>query len=619
MTATLDLKIKEILEKLHLRGAQKSELDLVWDAYKLATELHDGQLRRSGAPYIIHPVDVAEIVAEEMELDANCVIAALLHDVVEDTDYTLEQVRERYGDDVAFLVDVVTKKTTQTGQSKQVENFKQILSSMQYDIRALMIKLADRLHNMRTLESMPAAKQMKIAGETDFFYAPLAGRLGLYRVKSELENLSFKFRCPREYDTLANYLAEDKKATILEVEAFVEHIKEILTARGIAVQVQVRYRKPYSIWRNMQEANCDYSKVEFKHYIRVIYEVNDGWGEKDMSLYIYSSLTDKFRERPGSVVNYIDRPKENGYQSFHVKLLSASGRWEELHISSERMLHNSCVGFLAQSTAENKIQWTEKMKTMLQEMAEVGTDDFMKGVSTSFYNEDIYVLTPKGKVVILPQGATVIDFAYELHSDIGNHAQYARINGKLSTVKTVLNRGDVVQVFTNENVHPEPDWLKYATTYKAIRRISASARSMYSELDAVYERCEECKPLPGDEVIGFKNDDGKITVHKRNCPIAVKLAAEKGDAIVTVEELEENENVVFATKFHIVAIDRPSLLSDIIGCISGNGLSMTYLEIHTSDWIVDCTVEFGIHSYDELLRITALISAIQGIEEVVVC
>lgn len=612
----LDRRVSEILKEAQHRGADNKELDLIWDAYQLAAEKHASQKRRSGEPYIIHPVSVAEIVSKDMELDPHCIIAALLHDVVEDTDFTMDQVRERYGDDVAFLVDVVTKKTPQNGQSKQVENFKQILGSVQFDIRALMIKLADRLNNMRTLASMPPAKQMKIAGETDFFYAPLAGRLGLYRVKSELENLSFKFRCPREYEQLEQQLADDKQRTKDELQDFVAHISMILSERGIKNKVEIRYRKPYSIWRNMHEEGGDYSKVEFKHYIRIIYDMADGWNEKDTSLYIYSTLTDFYKERPGSVVNYIDRPKENGYQSFHVKLLSTHGHWEELHISSQRMLRNSQIGFLAQSTAENKVQWTNKLESILKEMAESGTDDFMKGVSTSFYNEDIYVLTPRGKVVILPKGASVIDFAYELHSDIGNHAQYARINGKLSSVKTHLHRGDVVEVFTSDDVKPLPEWLNHVKTYKAERRIQASARSAFADLDLIYDRCEHCKPLPGDEVIGFKQDNGKIMVHKRNCPVAVQMAAERGDAIVTVEELAENPNMIFTTSLQIVAIDRPGLLSDIIACISGHHLSMTSLETTTKDWIVNCHIEFGIHAYNELLEIIRKISSIKGVEEV---
>lgn len=618
MIEELDRRVSEILKVMQHRGADSQDLDRIWDAYKLASQMHEGQKRRSGEPYIIHPVAVAEIVAQDMELDSNCVIAALLHDVVEDTDFTLDDVRQRYGDDVAFLVDVVTKKSAQTGQSKQVENFKQILSSVQFDIRALMIKLADRLNNMRTLASMPPAKQMKIAGETDFFYAPLAGRLGLYRVKSELENLSFKFRCPREYEFLEQQLAQDKIRTRYEVQDFVAHISMTLSERNIENKVEIRYRKPYSIWRNMHEEGGDYSKVEFKHYIRVIYNTKDGWSEKDTSLYIYSILTDIFKERPGSVVNYIDRPKENGYQSFHVKLLSTNGHWEEIHISSQRMLRNSSLGFLAQSTAENKAQWTKKLEGILKDMAESGTDDFMKGVSTSFYNEDIYVLTPLGKVVILPKGASVLDFAYELHSDIGNHAQYARINGKLSSVKTKLQRGDVVEVHTNDMVHPEPDWLAHAKTYKAVRRISALSKGMYADLDLKYIRCDACKPLPGDEVIGFKNDDGRITVHKRNCPVAVKMAAERGDAIVTVEELDENPNMTFSTKIHIVAIDRPGLMGDIIERISSQGLSMTGLNTSTKDWIVNSEIEFGIHSYDELRKVTTMISQIPGVEDVTV-
>ncbi len=584
------------------------------DAYNFAADAHHGQKRKSGEPYITHPIAVAMIVADELELDVNPVIAAFLHDVVEDTPHTIGEIRERFGDDVAFLVDVVTKrKKTQDARSKQVENFKQILDSVHYDIRALMIKLADRLHNMRTLDSMKPDKQMKIAGETDFFYAPLANRLGLYRVKSELENLSFRFRCPREYEQLERQLAEDKEATAEAVGAFTKDVEDIMKARGINARIQVRYRKPYSIWRDMQNERVDFAHVEFKHYVRIIYYPSDGWTEKDTSLFIYSVLTDKFKERPGSVANYIDNPKENGYQSFHVKLLGRPGKWEELHISSERMLRTSRLGCIDQTNVESMNQWIGKLRDTLRDMAENNVEGFMEGVSSSFYNEDIFVLTPKGRVVQLPKGASALDFAYELHTDLGEHAQYARINGRLCPVKTELHRGDCVEIGTSEDIVPQQNWLDYVKTYKAVRHLKNSLRHTAGD---EFVRCPHCRPLPGDEVIGFKDADGRITLHTRHCPEAIKMASEKGDSIVAVN-FDSRQDVLYPVRLNIVAIDRYHLLRDIIDCIAENRhLSMTKLKTETIDQIVVSTIDFAVHSADELAGTIENISAIKGVDEV---
>ncbi|MCQ2066462.1 MAG: HD domain-containing protein [Bacteroidaceae bacterium] len=592
-----------------------SEMKRIRDAFEMAFEAHSRQQRKTGEPYIIHPIAVARIVAEELELGASAVIAAFLHDVVEDTPHTIEEIRERFGEDVAFLVDVVTKrKKTQDGQSKQVENFRQIMDSVHYDIRALMVKLADRLHNMRTLSSMKPDKQMKIAGETDFFYAPLANRLGLYHVKSELENLSFKYRCGQEYETIEKQLEGDRLRTDDAVRAFTEEIDEILKNRGINARIQVRYRKPYSIWRDMKKESVDFSHVEFKHYVRVIYTPSEGWSEKDTSLFIYSVLTDKFKERPGSVVNYIDAPKENGYQSFHVKLLGRPGCWEELHISSERMLRNSRLGCIVKTNEESMRQWLGKLQNLLKDMAEHrDTEGFMEGLTRSLYNEDIYVLTPKGMVVLLPQGATALDFAFELHTDIGEHAQYARVNGRLCSVKTELHRGDCVEIGTNEEVHPQREWLDYVKSTKAKNYLLSCTRHDEGEK---FLLCPICHPLPGDEVVGFQNSLGRITLHRRHCPEAIRLASEEGDAIVSAN-FDVDLSKLFVVRLNIVAIDRYHLLHDIIDCIvEQQRLSMVNLNTVMSDQIVNCTVDFGVHSAEELSRTIASISLITGVDEV---
>ena len=612
--ALIQASADELFQQMSLKEDQKN-IDRLRAAFEFAREAHSPQKRKSGEPYIIHPVNVARIVAEELELGADPVIAAFLHDVVEDTPYTIEDIRERFGDEVAFLVGVVTKeKKDKYIQSKQIDNFRQILASMQYDVRALLIKLADRLHNMRTLDSMRPDKQMKIAGETDYFYAPLANRLGLYHVKTELENLSFRYRCPREYSLLESLLAEEFEAEHPHIKAFTSKIESLLAAGGINARTEVRYRKPYSIWMKMHSKGCDFAHVDTKYYVRVVYQNMESWSEKDTSLRIYSILTDAFKERPGSVANYIDAPKENGYQSFQVKLLSEKGKWEELHISSERMVRNGRLGCAAERTDENIQSWLNKFYELLKEMADPGDGiDFMDGVTSSFYYDDIMVFTPKGKCIILPKGATAIDFAFEIHSNIGKHAHYARINGKLSSVKTVLRRGDCVEIGTSETAEPQPDWLDHVLTYKARKYISSYVSH---KAKTCYVRCPNCHPLPGDEVIGFKNADGSTQVHKRNCQTAIRLASQHGDSIVAVN-FEEECSCLYPVRISVRAIDRYHLLSDLVDCITEKlKLSMIGLKTETADNIGVCTIDFAVHSMNELQTAMDSIVAIPGVDEV---
>jgi GTP pyrophosphokinase len=509
---------------------------------------------------------------------------------------------------------VTKEKKDKYVQSKQVDNFRQILASMQYDVRALLIKLADRLHNMRTLDSMRADKQMKIAGETDYFYAPLANRLGLYHVKTELENLSFRYRCPREYSLLERLLAEEFEAESPHIKAFTAKIENLLAAGGIKARTEVRYRKPYSIWMKMHAKGCDFAHVDTKYYVRVVYQTVEPWSEKDTSLRIYSILTDAFKERPGSVSNYIDAPKENGYQSFQVKLLSEKGKWEELHISSERMVRNGRLGCAAERTDENIQAWVDKFNEVLKEMADPEEGmDFMEGVTSSFYYDDIMVFTPKGKCIILPKGATALDFAFEIHTNIGLHAHYARINGKLCSVKTVLRRGDCVEIGTSETAEPQQDWMDHVLTYKARKYISSYVSR---KAKSCFVRCPNCHPLPGDEVIGFKNPDGSIQVHKRNCQTAIRLASQHGDSIVAVN-FEDECSCLYPVRISVRAIDRYHLLSDLVDCITEQlRLSMIGLRTETADNIGVCTIDFAVHSMTELEKAMSSIGAIPGVDEV---
>ena len=612
--ALIQASADELFQRMSLKE-EREDVERLRAAFEFAREAHSPQRRKSGEPYIIHPVNVARIVAEELELGADPIIAAFLHDVVEDTPYTIEDIKERFGENVAFLVGVVTKeKKDKYVQSKQGDNFRQILASMQYDVRALLIKLADRLHNMRTLDSMRADKQMKIAGETDYFYAPLANRLGLYHVKTELENLSFRYRCPREYSLLERLLAEEFEAESPHIKAFTAKIENLLEAGGIKARTEVRYRKPYSIWMKMHAKGCDFAHVDTKYYVRVVYQTVEPWSEKDTSLRIYSILTDAFKERPGSVSNYIDAPKENGYQSFQVKLLSEKGKWEELHISAERMVRNGRLGCAAERTDENIQAWLDNFNQVLKEIADPEEGmDFMEGVTSSFYYDDIMVFTPKGKCIILPKGATALDFAFEIHTNIGLHAHYARINGKLCSVKSVLRRGDCVEIGTSETAEPQQEWLDHVLTYKARKYISSYVSH---KAKSCFVRCPNCHPLPGDEVIGFKNPDGSIQVHKRNCQTAIRLASQHGDSIVAVN-FEDECSCLYPVRISVRAIDRYHLLSDLVDCITEQlRLSMIGLWTESADNIGGCTIDFAVHSMTELEKAMSSIGAIPGVDEV---
>ena len=593
----------------------KEQMQRIIDGYEFAAEAHKKQKRRSGEPYIIHPIAVATILAKELEMSDNTVIAAFLHDVVEDTDHTIEEIKERFGDDVAKLVDAVTKrKKANYEYSKQVDNYRQILESVHYDVRALLIKLTDRLHNMRTLDSMSAAKQMKIAGETDYFYAPLANRLGLYHIKTELENLSFRYRCPGDYEKLEAQLKEEQELEYPTLERFLAHIDKILKDEGYDVRTEIRYRQPYSIWRKMRETHSDINHISGKHYIRIIYKSDPTISDKALSLKIYSALTDHLKEKPCSVCNYIDTPKENGYQSFHVKLLGETSEWEEVHISSEDMVRNSRLGCAAERSETNLSTWLQKFKGILQEVAQGNQNmEFMEGVTSTFYNDDIMVFTPKGQGVILPKGATALDFAFEIHSKVGEKAVYARINRKLMSLRTVLHRGDRVEIGTAEDAKPDPEWLNHVSTFRAKRYL----RGYFANLPRLeYDRCPICHPLPEDEVIGYKSDDEKICLHKRDCPEVIRLASENGDAIVSAT-FEEDSRFLYPVRIRIQGIDRFHLMSDLIDCITDKlHLTMSSLKTENIDSIAICTIDFSVHSVSELKMVMKSILEIDGIDEV---
>ena len=600
------------------KRVSSEDMPRICAAFELAREAHAPQKRKTGEPYIFHPIAVANIAAEELMLGANPVIACFLHDVVEDTPYTIDNIRDRFGDDVAFLVRVVTKKPTHDYElSKQLDNYRQLLNSMQYDIRAILVKLADRLHNMRTLASMKPEKQMKIAGETDYFYAPLANRLGLYNIKTELENLSFRFRCPDEFEEISSLIARHVEANRDNLETFRSQIEETLSEAGIKVRVYVDYRRPFSLWRKMKKYGDDFNHLKYRHFVEVVFdETQTLLSEKEMAMKIYCILTDRFKEKHCSMSNYIDSPKENGYQSIHVKLLPDFGRWQEIHISSEAMIRQSQLGCVAERTESNIQMWIEKFRKVLHDTISGSKRDdrYMEDIITAFYNDDIQVFTPTGKKIILPQNATVIDFAYEVHTDLGDHAKYARINSRLEPVNTTLRRGDVVEIFTDKDSHPEQDWQNFAHTFKARKAIR---RYLESLPPSAYCRCSICNPIPGEEVIGIRNpyDREIITVHKRDCSHAISMASSYGDDVVSVDY--KADETLYPLTLRVRAVDRSHLFVDLVDCITNTfHLSMESFNTKTDRNIVVCKIRFGVHSYAELKTIINHISAINGVDEV---
>ncbi|MCM1110488.1 MAG: HD domain-containing protein [Clostridium sp.] len=605
----------EHLFEVMARRVSDEDLRRLRDAFELAREAHAPQKRRTGEPYILHPIAVATIAGEELMLGTNPVIAAFLHDVVEDTDHTLDEIRERFGDDVAFLVDVVTKKKKDHYvMSRQLDNFKQMLESVQRDIRPLLVKLADRLHNMRTLSSMRPDKQMKIAGETDYFYAPLANRLGFYNVKTELENLSFRFRCPHDYEELATLTARDEEAQRERLQRFCDQIRKVLADGGIEAKIEIEYRHPYNIWRKMHKFGDDFNHLKYRHFTEITFHTPEGMTEKQRALEIYSLLTDHFKEKPGGITNYIDSPKENGYRSFHLKLLADFGRWQEVHISSEQMVRDSQLGCLAERSDDNIQRWIEKFRGVLRDIDSNNPNgsNYFENVVTSFYNDDIMTFTPKGRPVVLPQKSTVLDFAYEVSPELGEKAKYARINNFLATIKSPLRRGDVVEIFTDDECHPRPDWLESVVTFKAKNAI----RNYLDTLPrSPFRLCDCCDPIPGDEVIGFKDGTDRIIVHKRECPTAIRLASQMGDNITSVDF--QADDTLYPVTIEIKAVDRYHLFIDLVDRITNDlNLSMDSFNTSTVDSIVTITISFSVHSADELQSIIRHILATPGVDEV---
>ncbi len=473
------------------KTSHRQKVELVTKAFNFANTAHKGIKRRSGEPYIMHPLAVARIVVSEIGLGSTSICSALLHDVVEDTDYTVEDIENLFGHKIAQIVDGLTKISGGVfaeKASEQAENFRKLLITMSDDIRVILIKLSDRLHNMRTLGSMPLAKQYKIAGETQYIYAPLAHRLGLFRIKTELENLSFKFEHPDTFKEIEEKLAVDEKSRNRFYDEFSEPINTRLTEMGYEFKLRARVKSIYSIWRKMSIRNIPFEEVYDILAERIIFRPHGKLTEKEQCWMLYSAITAIYKPHPERIRDWVSTPKANGYEALHVTVMGPGGRWVEVQIRSERMNDIAEKGLaahwkykLGESDESELDKWLKTIKELL-EHPEPNALDFMDTFKLNLFASEIFVFTPKGEIKTIAQGATALDFAYSVHSDLGNHCIGAKVNHKLAALNYKLNSGDQIEILTSKKQAPQPEWLDYVTTAKA----KAKLKTLFKKEDKAF-------------------------------------------------------------------------------------------------------------------------------------
>lgn len=480
--SNIEPEVKELLDQLIQSSLGKEDSEdrsaLVYSAFELAYNAHQGIKRKSGEPYIIHPLQVAMIVSTEIGLGIKSIVAAILHDVVEDTDYTLEDIEIKFGPQIAAIVDGLTKLSGvfYLDKSIQAENFKKLLLTLNSDIRVILIKIADRLHNMRTLESMPAHKQIKIASETLYLFAPLAQRIGLYAIKSELEDLSFKYRHPEIHLELTRKLDIYRIPTDLFLATFIPPIRIRLQEVGVKCDIQTIYRTPPSIYKKIKNSGLSFDELPDLFIVRIIFEPNTEIQEKIQYWNIYSIITDIYNPKPDRIRDMLSNPKTNGYQALHCTVIGDKGQQVEIQIRSSTMHKIAEDGLVAYWKArgiksqENVInQWLDEVRKELDQ--DKDALEFVEEFKTNLFSQEIRVFTHKGHLKKLPKGATVIDFAYMIHSDLGDHCIGAKVNHKLEGRSYILKQGDQIEILTAENQKPETAWLDIAITAKAKLKI----------------------------------------------------------------------------------------------------------------------------------------------------
>ena len=476
----IEQQYNELLASCDKICKSESDWDMIVKAFFLAKEAHKGVRRRSGEPYILHPIAVAKIVVDEVGLGVKSTAAALLHDVVEDTSYTVEDIENLFGAKVASMVDGLTKVSAALDEeaSAQAETFRKILLTLSDDIRVILIKISDRLHNMRTLGSMPRNKQLKITSETMYLFAPLAYRLGLYAIKTELEDLSLKYMYPEQYAEIEAKLNATAAERNVFIEKFIAPIRERLTEAGIDFTVSGRVKTVFSIWSKMQRKQIPFEEIYDLFAIRIIFKPTDLVPEKSQCWHIYSLLTDIYSPKPDRIRDWVSFPKANGYEALHATLMRPDGVWTEVQIRSERMEEVAERGFAAhwkykQQAQESDDEFDKWLKDVRDALSHPtgNAAEFLENVKMTLYMTEMVVFTPKGESRKLPVGATALDFAYDIHTNVGNTAIGAKINHKIESIYTPLTSGDQIQILTAETAHPTIEWLDHVGTVKARQAI----------------------------------------------------------------------------------------------------------------------------------------------------
>ncbi len=731
---------QELLDS-YLASKHRKKVELITKAFNFAKQAHKGVKRRSGEPYIMHPIAVAKIVCSEIGLGSTSICSALLHDVVEDTDYTVEDISNLFGPKIAQIVDGLTKISGGIfgdRASAQTENFKKLLLTMSDDIRVILIKIADRLHNMRTLGSMLPNKQYKIAGETLYIYAPLANRLGLNKIKSELENLSFKYEHPEEYAQIEARLKDTEAEREETFRAFTEPIRAQLEKMGLKYELLARVKTPYSIWHKMQTKHITFEEIYDILAVRIIFTPRKIEEEVNECFSIYVALSKIYKPHPDRLRDWLSHPKANGYQALHVTLMSKMGQWIEVQIRSERMNDVAEQGFAAHwkykegtgADDEGELEkWLRTIKEILDD-PQPDAMDFLDTIKLNLFASEIFVFTPKGEIKTMPQNCTALDFAFSIHTFLGSHCIGAKVNHKLVPLSHKLQSGDQVEILTSKSQRVQPAWINFATTAKAKAKIAAilkrEQRSMQQvgeemlldflkreQLEANTENIQKlidlhectteaelftaiatkvvvlgdadknelkerlvannwrkfipfafggnktgkekplseekakdkapkekidskkvvkltpeeiqkkyiiadcCKPIPGDDVLGFIDENNQVVIHKRQCSVAAKLKSGYGNRLLAVQ-WELGKSLYFPVNIYIKGIDRLGLLNKVTDVISGQlNVNIRKLSIESNDGIFEGRIKLLVHDVDDVKTITSNLRKIEEIKRVV--
>ena len=522
-----DAMVDEAFQRLlnsYLASPHRKKVEIITKAFNFARQAHKGVRRLSGEPYIMHPLAVAQIACSEIGLGSTSICSALLHDIVEDTDYTVEDIRNMFGDKIAQIVDGLTKIAGGIfgdHASAQAENFRKLLLTMSDDIRVILIKICDRLHNMRTLASQPANKQYKIAGETLYIYAPLANRLGLNNIKTELEDLSFRYEHPEEYQIIVNKLAITQEQRSALFDEFTAPIRQQLDEKGIDYEIKARVKTPYSIWSKMQTKHVTFDEIYDILAVRIIFKPKDVQTEINECFNIYVAITQLYKSHPDRMRDWLSHPKANGYQALHVTLMSRRGQWIEVQIRSERMNMIAEHGFAAHwkykdgDELDQEREEDRELENWLGTIKEILDDpqpdamDFLDSIKLNLFASEIFVFTPKGEIKTLPAGSTALDFAFMIHSFLGTHCIGAKVNHKLVPLSHKLNSGDQVEIITSQSQHVMTEWINFVFTAKARNKIQAALRKDARYMQQQGERMLK-EHLEKNDILASTANMGKI-------------------------------------------------------------------------------------------------------------